>query len=373
MKILYIITQSEWGGAQRYVFDLATRVSGEAVVASSGSGELFTRLKEQNIQCVSLHFLRRAIHPLWDILAFFEIFILIRRVKPDVVHLNSTKAGILGGCVHAFLKCFRIKQCPKMIYTVHGWVFLEPLPVWKQWLYENLEWFTSRFHDQIICVSESDKRAAQQYRIVSEEKMHVIHNGIFHENLSFLPRQEARHGLLELIEKPHRAHPSLILGTIANLYRTKGIDVLISCAPEVLSEFPHAVFLVMGEGVERRALSHLIVKRNLQRSFFLTGRLPNASRYIKGLDLFIMPSRKEGFPYALLEAKASGVPCVATAVGGVVEMLFGYRPCMLIPHEDNKAMAHAIVTMLCTQHENHSTVFASGNHMLEATDNVYRL
>jgi hypothetical protein len=98
MKILYIITQSEWGGAQKYVYDLATHFSGqhEVAVACGGEGKLVTRLRTRGVKVFVLKNLTRPINPWRDFLAFFEIYKLIKREKPDLVHTNSSKAEILG-------------------------------------------------------------------------------------------------------------------------------------------------------------------------------------------------------------------------------------------------------------------------------------
>ena len=128
-KILYLITQSEWGGAQRYIFDLATNLPlnrYEISVAAGGNQKLHTKLDEKNIKSYKLKNLVREINPIKDLKAYFEIKRLLKEVKPDILHLNSSKAGIIGAIAskHAGVK--------KIIYTVHGFVFNEPMPSWKK-------------------------------------------------------------------------------------------------------------------------------------------------------------------------------------------------------------------------------------------------
>src|SRR3989338_4857857 len=116
LKILYVITQGEWGGAQRYIFDLATNLADDfdvtvAVGEKQGKTDLQKKLgnwetrklkttdnknTEYRIQNIGLKHLKRNISPIHDILAVFELAKLYRNLKPDIVHLNSSKAGILG-------------------------------------------------------------------------------------------------------------------------------------------------------------------------------------------------------------------------------------------------------------------------------------
>ena len=119
-KILYLVTQSEGGGAQRYIFDLAKNLPQNqyiVTVAAGGNGELLTKFDETRVSTVTVKNLVREINPIKDLLAYFELKKLFKQQKPDIVHLNSSKAGTIGAIAakHAGVK--------KIIYTVHGFVF----------------------------------------------------------------------------------------------------------------------------------------------------------------------------------------------------------------------------------------------------------
>ena len=125
-KVLYLITKSNFGGAQRYVYDLATalpREKYEAVVAFGGTGapgskpgQLAEMLGEANVSTVYLHALGRD-YSIMDVRSFFEILQLIKIESPDVLHLNSSKAGGLGALAG------RLCHVPQIIYTANGWPF----------------------------------------------------------------------------------------------------------------------------------------------------------------------------------------------------------------------------------------------------------
>ncbi|NIT73939.1 glycosyltransferase family 4 protein, partial [candidate division KSB1 bacterium] len=137
-KVLYVITKSNFGGAQRYVYDLATnlpRAQYDVSVAAGGSGELIARLNEHHIPVITIERLGRDIRLLNEIVVFLKLVALFRRTRPDVVHLNSSKIGGLGALAARIynmlpkgnpLKAESYKLKAKIIFTAHGWAFNEP-------------------------------------------------------------------------------------------------------------------------------------------------------------------------------------------------------------------------------------------------------
>ena len=314
-KLLYVVTQGEWGGAQRYIFDLATNIpknqfSISVALGSEGSGELKTKLTENNIPVITIKNLIRNINPIKDIKTFIELFRLIKKEKPDIIHLNSSKAGILGSIAARFAKT------PNIIYTAHGWVFNEPLPYFKKTLYYILEKFTANFKSKIICVSDYDRKVAIEKNIAKPEKLIAIHNGIDVKKLHFYSKAEARSILSKYIGKSIEEKTEII-GTIGNLYKTKGHTLLIKAAEQI----PDKIFIIIGDGPERKNLESIISNLNLKKRVFIAGYIDDAHRFLKGFDLFILPSLKEGFPYIILEAIAAKIPIIASGVGGIPEIL----------------------------------------------------
>jgi glycosyltransferase involved in cell wall biosynthesis len=374
-KILYIITQAEFGGAQRYVFDLATNFSGEfdILVAAGGNGndELFERLKVSlpsppfskgglgGVKTIHLKHLRRTINPWRDILALLEIRWLIKKEKPDIIHLNSSKAGILGSIA---VKIARSNQF-KTIYTAHGWVFNEPISRLKKKVYLFLEKWTARYKNKIICVSEYDRQIAIKLGFPAE-KLTTIHNGINFGKIDFLSKEDARQQLFDLakIKEKNNHSDTLIIGTIANLYPTKGIEYLIEAAHiffqqhENISRTGVMRFIAIGEGKERPKLEKLIKKYRLENNFLLVGHIPNAYKYLKAFDIFVLPSVKEGFPFAILEAGLAGLPIIAARVGGIPEIINDGENGMLTEPKSERELAEKI--LFCLQNKEHGNIMA---------------
>jgi len=313
-KILYIVTQSEWGGAQRYIFDLATNIQkGQeytAHVAAGGNGQLFTLLEQKNIAVTRLKYLTRPISPMADIRAYFELKRLLAHINPDIVHLNSSKAGFLGSLAGSRV------GAKKIIYTAHGFVFNEPLPGFQKRLYKEIELASSKRMHKIIAVSEFDRETGIKAGM-KQEKLVTIHNGI-DANIQFLGQETARSFLATKIPNYQTAKTPLV-GCVANFYATKGLDVLIKAMAKI-----DATLIIIGNGSLRSKFEKLIKQLNLKNKVFMPGgteTFSEAAPYLKAFDLFVLPSRKEGLPYTLLEAMAARVPVVATAVGGVPEII----------------------------------------------------
>jgi glycosyltransferase involved in cell wall biosynthesis len=305
-KVLYVITKSNWGGAQRYVFDLATRLSKaefEAVVALGGTGEkgaqtglLAQRLKDNGIRTVFIESFMRDVSVNKEFAAYRELIRIFKQERPDVVHLNSSKAGGLGALAA------RVSGVRKIVFTAHGWPFREsrnPVSKIALWL---LSYATALLSTDVICVSEFDLKQAKKMPGVHAVR---IYNGI--EPLS-----------LGTGEKIRSAFPAgaKITGTVGELVKNKNQIALVEEAKKDASM--HVA--IVGEGEERKNLKRKIKEYDLEDRVKLFGFMP-AADVLKGFDVFALPSIKEGLPYVLLEAKAAGLPIMANRTGGVGEIL----------------------------------------------------
>ena len=335
MKILYIITQGKWGGAQRYVFDCATNLH-SSFESSVGIGlkdapqDLQARLKEKNIPYYNLKHLVRPISPLHDVLAIFELAKLYRITQPDVIHLNSSKAGVLGS-----LAALMYRKA-KIVYTVHGWVFKEPLPLWKKTFYHVAEKITASIKDTFITISKTDYDTARNVLGVKQEKLQKIYHGI--SIPSFVSRAQAQASLTAHI--PQRPTPEkLWVGTIASLYKTKGIDILVKAA--ALTSAP-LEFFVIRDGPEKHTIKQSIKKYKFEQIFHIIPYVEDAAKLLKAFDIFVLPSQKEGFPYALLEAMHAGLPIVATNVGAVPGMIEHKKNGLVIKPQHPPHLAQAL-------------------------------
>ncbi len=329
-KILYIITKSNWGGAQRYVFDLATSLKhdNEIIVASGGDGVLFDKLSDEGIKTISIPLLERDIKIWNEPKVILELLKILNAEKPYIIHLNSPKAGLLGGIAGRIYNRSH-KNKLKIIQTVHGFPFIEP----RGFLWRMIMWIASYVsillsHSNIF-VSKKDIDLSKNMLFISN-KINYISNGI--APISFLPKDEARKKLLG------SEYSGILLGTIAELNHNKGLEFLITSFSYLRGENLQSI--IIGDGEKRKELDNLKTKINAPVIF--TGSLQEAGIYLKAFDIFILPSLKEGLPYVLIEAGFAGLPVVSTTVGGIPYLIESGVSGLLVPPKNPQALALAI-------------------------------
>ena len=346
MKILFIITKSEMGGAQRFLYELVTHLSPEKyeiTVAAGGHGELFEKLYKKDIKTVTIRNFSN-IPGIKNFLALWEIFHLIKRFNPDVLYLLSSEAGFTGSFAGNFYRLVFWRKNPKIIYRIGGWAFKEPENIIIKKIYLWAEKISAPFKDIMITNSEFDRHLAIKNKIVESDKIVTIYNGLNLHELKFLPKKEALNFLKEKIFHNSKfiIHNSVTICTIANLYKNKGLDFLILATARIKKPQPNWRLVIIGEGPERQKLENLIKKHKLENYVILAGRISDAYQYLKAFDLFVLPSIKEGQPWVILEAMAAGVPIVATNIAGIPEMIENEKSGLLVEPADFDALAMAI-------------------------------
>jgi len=340
-RLLFVSTKSVWGGAQKYIIDLIDylpRDRFDIMLAAGGSGPLRVKAMEHGIPFYEIGDLERNVNPLKDFFAFFHLIKLFRRLKPDVVHLNSSKVSALG----AFAA--RVAGIPTIVSSTHGWPFMEERPVWQKKSLKILVKIGAFFQDSIICVSDFDHAIGLHERIAPAHKLIPVHNGIDVKKHVFLERQKARDVLIA--KAGLHIKPSFVVGTIAEYTKNKGLIYILEAAAHITKVDPHAVFFLIGWGEEKQSLENEIMRRHITGNVFLIDYLPEAFTYLKALDIFVLPSIKEGFAYTLLEASLAELPVIATRVGGNPEIVEHMKTGILVnprsPEEIINAISHLL-------------------------------
>lgn len=321
------------------MYDLATNLPKEKfeiLVAAGGNGPLFEKLREAGIRTISISGLERDIHIIKEIKIFWQLFKILEREKPNILHLNSSKVGGIGS-VASFL--YKIRNTlhsvphtpyPHVIFTVHGWGFKEDRPWLIRGAYWIFSWLSSLFQDKIVVINTADYISA--LRFIPSRKLALIFNGI--SALEFLPRDEARQFLSQKSGYALTSNTKLV-GTISELTKNKGLPYFISALAMRNINNDHQDFasIIIGDGEEREILEHQIA---------LAGFIPNAYRYLSAFDAFILPSTKEGLPYVIMEAMAAGIPVIASNVGGIPDLIDHEENGLLVPPKNSKELAKAI-------------------------------
>lgn len=334
VKILFIITKSNFGGAQKYVYDLATRLPKEdfeVAVVVGMPGILTDKLSEQRIRVITIPSLLRDVNPLKDLTSFGELWKIFRAERPDIIHLNSAKASGLGALAG------RIAGVPKIIFTAHGWAFNENRSSISRLLIKIFSWITVILCHKTIAVSDNVSQSMRSLGV--GRKISVIRNGI--EQIDFLERAEARKfmGTLLHIEIPP---DGFCAGTIAELHPSKGLEYAIKAFAELTPKNPNLYYIILGDGQEKERLNALIERYGIHNRVYLAGFVKDAARYLKALDVFILPSITESFGYVLLEAGLAKLPVIATTVGGIPEIIENGKTGILVSPQSPQEIIQAI-------------------------------
>ncbi len=337
-KILFLITKSNWGGAQRYVFDLATSLqrSFDIAVALGGDGKLVEALQTQSIRTLPLPDLQRDISLTHEWKAFLNLYQLLRKERPDILHLNSSKAGALGALAG------RIARVPHIVFTAHGWAWNEDRSLVSKICIAFLHWLTVILSHRTIAVSNNiyDQMARLPF---TRRRMRVIHLGI--TPLPNLERDQARQNIIEIIPRLKDNRDGVWVSTIAELHPIKGFFHALPAIAEAQKKYPDIRYIIFGEGEERSRIEDYIERNNLGNIIYLAGYIHDAAALLPAFDLFILPSFSESFGYVLVEAGAAEVPVIATRVGGIPEIVEEHSGILVEPR-NTEALSHAIMDSL---------------------------
>ena len=339
IKILFVITKSNFGGAQRYVFDVATSLpfqNYEVVVAFGGAGVLKEKLKTAGIKTRTIKNFERTVNLRKEWGAMFELATIIREEKPDIVHLNSSKAGGTGAFVA------RLLRVPHIVFTAHGWAFLENRGIISKSAIWFFSWMTALLAHKVIVVSRNDE--IHMHMPCVSKKTSVIHTGI--SPIPFLTKTEARISLFsrEIIEQ-HKDDFWLV--STSELTPNKNLHTALTGVSEYNATRTRKIFFTLiGTGELVESLMQYVKEHQLENAIMFAGYVEDAPLYLKAFDAFILPSVKEGLPYGLLEAGLAGIPCIASHRGGIPEVIEQRTSGILVDPHTPTEIVHALSELI---------------------------
>lgn len=361
-KVFLCITKSNWGGAQKYVADIARSADAQehldvAVVVGRHEREgedVFRRtLKEAGIRIIDLPYSGRALSLVNDIRTCIDLIRIFRVEQPDVVHLNSSKIAGLGA-IAAWLT-----HVPRRIYTIHGLPFLEDRVWWVGILMRVATYCTCILVTRVITISQSEARRIASWPLVGKRVV-TIYNGIAEALL--LSRNEARGVLARTCDIDCTG--KVIIGSIAELTRNKGHAYLLLALSALKKEGVPFVFANFGGGELAEELNKRTQELGLTENVHWFGFVPDAYHYLRAFDIFVLPSVKEGLPFTLLEAGCANLPVVATDVGGVSEIITSETG-ILVPAKNPRAITEALRVLIADTEKRDVFAAALNQHVTE--------
>ena len=327
IRLLHLITELATGGAQISLLRLLEHLDRQRYdiqVACLYNGE---REIAQKIRALGIPVTDLGMRTKWHWGAFIHLFRLVKKFKPHILHTWMFHANIPGRILG------RLAGVP---IIVNGERTMGMEKHWRMYLNH----LTGALADRILCVSEHVAQFAREEIGLPAEKLVVIPNGIEMDAFSHLPSKEAAREILGLPRE------GLLVGSIGRSQQVKGFDILIESFQQFASQF-HTVHLIFaGSGPEFAALQSQASRWDHLGQIIFLGNVDDVRPVLAALDIYVQPSRYEGMPNAVLEAMASGLPVVASAVGGIPEIVQDHVTGVLVPPQQVSILTAALKSFL---------------------------
>ena len=305
-------------------------------------GDMAYLAHEMGVQPTFIPELGREISVLDDIRAFIALVRLMNQRRPHVVHTHTAKAGFLGRVAA------RLSGVPVIVHTYHGHVFYGYFSRLKTSFFIIMERFTAWLSDMVLTISDTLRDDLLAFRIAPPERIRVVPLGLHLSPLAELSKQR---GVLR-DELGYTADTPLVT-IVGRLVPIKNHALFLAAAQRVWQEMPEVRFVIVGDGECRAELEEHTDRLGLADAVHFTGWRRDLSTIYADANVLVLTSRNEGTPVSILEAMAAGVPVVATAVGGVPDVLKDGELGTLVPPDNPTAMADAILAVLHTRRYPH--------------------
>jgi glycosyltransferase involved in cell wall biosynthesis len=310
------------------------------VVGISSPGPNVPGIEQRGIAHLAVP-IARQISPVRDLQALIQLYQILRREKFDLVHTHNPKPGLLGQLAA------RMARVPIVINTIHGFYFDEHMPYRPRKFWIGVERLAARCSDVILSQNQEDLETAVRERIAPREKLRFLGNGI---DLQRFSMDGVDQNVVSRLRSELGLEPRTpTLGFIGRMVREKGLLELFQAIALVQREFPRLRVLFVGRVDDDRgdAVRPAEVTRYGigDRCHFL-GLREEIPEILTLLDVLVLPSHREGFPRAPMEASAMGVPSIVTDVRGCRETVEHGRNGLLVPLRDPRALAAAIAEIV---------------------------
>jgi len=336
LKVCYIITKLELGGAQKFTLYTAEHIDKDKFEAFliTGQGGMLDDEASEKLKMYSIPGLVREISPVKDLKALFHILKILRTEKPDIVHTHSSKAGIVGRLAA------KLAGVKTIIHTIHGYSFNDTQKRHIKYLYIFLERFCSLFSDKLIVEDEGDIEKGVKHKIAKKEKFTIICSGI--DTLKYKeyePDPEFRNSLAP-------AKSAKIIITVGPFKPQKNLKDFINAASVVCRANGDAAFFIVGDGELRKELEEQIASLGLSGKVALLGWRRDIIDLLYACDVFVMTSLWEGLPRTILDAMCCAKPVIANDVGGIKRVVKDGETGYLVKPYDFQHTAEKILYLI---------------------------
>ncbi|MBL7190507.1 glycosyltransferase family 4 protein [bacterium] len=336
-KILYIITRLDRGGSAEAVMQWAAAFKQKGWDSKIITGktaepqeDFSVYSRRTGVPIILIEPLHRELEPKNDFKALFKLIALIMKEKPDIVHTNSSKAGILGRLA-AWLN-----RVPVIVHSPHGHIFYGYYGKAKTLVFIWLERLSAMITDRVITLTKLGMQDHIDLKIAKPEKFVPIYCGIDLKRYSEPSR--SKDVIRREIGLPE---DKFIIGWVGRLVDIKGCEYFIKAA-SLLKDDYKLHFLIVGGGPNEDNLHKLAEKLEIQDRITFTGHREDIPDMFAVMDIYILSSLNEGLGRTILEAQAAGAPVIASNVGGVPEIVENDYTGILTPPKNSQVLAQTI-------------------------------
>ncbi len=312
----------------------AAAEAGEAI-AISAPGPYVAEIEQRGITHFPLSHSTRGMNPLSDLGAAYQLWKILRREGVDILHTHNPKPGVYGRIVG------RLAGVPIVVNTVHGLYATETSSRLKRWIVYGLEWFAAKFSDSELIQNPEDLDLLAGKRIVPRSKLRLLGNGV--DLTRFSPESADSHRD-ETRRELGLGPDDIVVGMIGRLVEEKGVPELL----DAFAKMPENYRLVIAgpdDPEKSDALPREMIRGAEERGVQFLGMRSDVERLYGAFDMFVLPSHREGFPRAAMEAAASGLPLIATNIRGCRQVVSDGVNGRLVPVSDAVALEAAILEL----------------------------
>lgn len=259
--------------------------------------------------------------------SIFNVYKILIKEKYDVVHVHSPIASIIGRIAS------KIAGVPLVVYTAHGFYFHDDMPKLKYLFYFMIEKILGNLTDLIFTQSLEDYNKAIKSKFLSKDKIYFIGNGVSLKKFNPIVNQRT---LNRYKEKLYISKDSFVIGTICRLVKEKGLVEFLKAAELILNDYPKTFFLLIGERLSSdydQSISKELnfAKNKMKKNLKLLGERNDIRELIAIMDLFCLPSWREGMPRTVIEAMMMRKPVIGTNIRGSRELIIHKKTGLIIP------------------------------------------
>lgn len=316
------------------------QAAGYEVVGVSAAGPEVATLNRVGIAHRAVPLTRR-FAPLADLRGLWSLYRLLRRERFDIVHTHTAKPGLLG------LLAARWARVPVIVHTIHGYHFGAATPRWLRRLYIALERWAARGADLLLSQGQAELQLALTEKICPPEKIKLLGNGI--DLTHFDPQRITAADRVRRRRALGLREDDLVVGFVGRLVAEKGVCELLEAARIVREQVRGVKFLFIGatDGDKADAFRPEMARRyGVAEVCIFAGQQREMPELYTLMDVFALPSHREGFPRAPMEAAAMGVPVVVSDVAGCLETVLPNETGLIVPVGNEAALAAALTALL---------------------------